>query len=110
LDVVIALFETDWTKELDQVHAVAKKIIDDDVSPMIDKKIGLINKHADELMRKSAFQADNLAKEMVKEIELQREKLVADVTKIALILLLGFTACSAALIWLFFFLKDGAHV
>ncbi|WP_031564545.1 hypothetical protein [Rheinheimera texasensis] len=103
----MALFETDWTKELDQVHAVAKKIIDDDVSPMIDKKIGLLNKHADELMRKSAFQADNLAKEMVKEIELQREKLVADVTKIALILMLGFTASGAALIWLFFLLRNG---
>lgn len=106
----MALFETDWSKELDQVHAVAKKMLDDDVSPMIDRKIELINKHADELMRRSAFQADNLAKEMVKEIELQREKLVADVMKIGLILLLGFTACSAALIWLFFFLKDGAVV
>jgi len=47
---------------------------------------------------------------MVKEIELQREKLVADVTKIGLILLLGFTACSAAIMWLFFFPRDGAHV
>jgi len=103
----MALFETDWTKELDQVHAVAKKIIDDDVSPMIDKKICLIIKHADELMRKSAFQADNLAKEMVKEIELQREKLVADMTKIGLIFLLGFTVSGAVLIWLFFQLKNG---
>lgn len=103
----MALFETDWTKELAQVHAVAKKIIDDDVSPMIDKKIGLINKHADELMRKSAFQADNLAKEMVKEIELQREKLVADVTKMGLVLLLGFTASGAFLICLILLLKNG---
>lgn len=61
-------------------------------------------------MRKSAFQVDNLAKEMVKEIELQPEKLVADVTKIGIILLLGFTACSSAIMWLFFFLRDGAHV
>jgi hypothetical protein len=106
----MALFEIDCTKELDQVHTVAKKIIDDDVSPMIDQKIGLINKHADELMRKSAFQVEFLAKEMVKEIELQREKLVADVTKIGVILLLGLTICSAALIWLFFFLKDGAQL
>lgn len=106
----MALFEIDCTKELDQVHAVAKKIIDDDVSPMIDQKIGLINKHADELMRKSTFQVEFLAKEMVKEIDLQREKLVADVTKIGLILLLGLTICSAALIWLFFFLKDGAQL
>lgn len=105
----MALFETDWTKELNQVHTVAKKIIDEDVSPMIDRKIDLINKHADELMRKSAFQVDNLAKEMVKEIEIQRVKLVADLIKIGLILLLGLTACSAALIWLFFFLRDSAH-
>jgi hypothetical protein len=103
----MALFEIDCTKELDQVHTVAKKIIDDDVSPMIDQKIGLINKHADELMRKSAFQVEFLAKEMVKEIELQREKLVADVTKIGLILLLGFTASGAFLIWLFLLLKEG---
>lgn len=109
----MALFETDWTKELDQVQAVAKKIIDDDLSPMIDKKIGLINKHADELMRKSAFQAEDLAKEIVKEIESQRQKLVADVIKIGLMLmlmlmlLLGFTLSSAALIWLFFQLNNG---
>jgi hypothetical protein len=103
----MALFETDWTTELDQIHAVAKKIIDDDVSPMIDKKISIINKHADELMRKSAFEADNLSKEMVKEIELQREKLVTDITRVGLILMLAFTACSAALIWLFFFFKNG---
>lgn len=106
----MALFETDWTKELEQVHTVAKKIIDDDVSPMIDRKIDVINKHADELMRKSAFQVDNLAKEMLKEIELQREKLVADIIKISLILLFGLTICSAALIWLFFSLKDSALV
>lgn len=106
----MALFEIDCTKELDQVHTVAKKIIDDDVSPMIDQKIGLINKHADELMRKSAFQVEFLAKEMVKEIELQREKLVADVIKIGLILLLCLTICSAALICLFFSLKDGAQL
>jgi hypothetical protein len=51
----MALFNTDWTKELDQVNQVAKKIIDDDISPLIDQKIGLINTHADELMRKSAY-------------------------------------------------------
>jgi hypothetical protein len=58
---------------------------------MIDQKVVFINKYADELMQKSALQADFLAKEMLKEIELQRQKLVTDVTKIALILLLGFT-------------------
>lgn len=98
----MAIFETDWTNELNQVNQFAKKVIDDDISPMIDKKIDLINKHADELMRKSAFQAEFLAKEMFKEIELQRQKLVADVTKIALMLLLGFTLSGALLIWLFF--------
>lgn len=103
----MALFNTDWTKELEQVNQVAKKIIDDEVSPLIDQKIDLINKHADELMRKSAYQADSLAKDMLKEIELQRQKLVADVTKIGLILLLGFTLSGATLIWLFFLFKDG---
>ncbi|MEL4302956.1 hypothetical protein ACE02Z_15265 [Shewanella xiamenensis] len=102
----MALFDTDWTKELNQVHEVAKKIIDDDVSPMIDQKVVFINKYADELMQKSALQADFLAKEMLKEIELQRQKLVTDVTKIALILLLGFTVSGAVLISLFFVLKN----
>ncbi|ABK48265.1 hypothetical protein Shewana3_2034 [Shewanella sp. ANA-3] len=102
----MALFDTDWTNELNQVHEVAKKIIDDDVSPMIDQKVVFINKYADELMQKSALQADFLAKEMLKEIELQRQKLVTDVTKIALILLLGFTVSGAVLISLFFVLKN----
>ncbi|MGI2184666.1 hypothetical protein ACRN9F_20840 [Shewanella oncorhynchi] len=102
----MALFDTDWTKELNQVHEVAKKIIDDDVSPMIDQKVVFINKYADELMQKSALQADLLAKEMLKEIELQRQKLVADITKIALILLLGFTVSGSVLIWLFFVLNN----
>lgn len=102
----MALFDTDWTKELNQVHEVAKKIIDDDVSPMIDQKVVFINKYVDELMQKSALQADFLAKEMLNEIELQRQKLVADVTKIALILLLSFTVSGAVLISLFFVLKN----
>ncbi|QQK60100.1 hypothetical protein FJD32_011710 [Shewanella sp. LC6] len=102
----MALFDTDWTKELNQVHEVAKKIIDDDVSPMIYQKVVFINKYADELMQKSALQADFLAKEMLKEIELQRQKLVTDVTKIALVLLLGFTVSGAVLISLFFVLKN----
>ncbi|EOC7460630.1 hypothetical protein ACI7Y0_003036 [Vibrio cholerae] len=105
----MALIETDWTKELDQVHAVAKKIIDDDVSPLIDTKLALINKHADELIRKSAFEVNNLAKEMFKEIESQRQKLVVDVIKICLIFLLGFTLSGAALIWLYFQLNNGLN-
>lgn len=103
----MALFDTDWTNELNQVHEVAKKIIDDDVSPMIDKKVDSINEYADELMRKLTLQADLLAKEMLKAIELQRQKLVADITKIALILLLGFTVSGAVLIWLVFMLNNG---
>lgn len=71
------------------------------------RKIGLINTHADELMRKSAFQAETLADKLLKEIELQRQKLVADVTKIGLIFLLAFTLSGALLIWLFFFFKNG---
>ncbi|SNY58532.1 hypothetical protein SAMN06297280_3429 [Arsukibacterium tuosuense] len=102
----MALFNTDWTKELEQVNQVAKKIIDDDISPLIDHKIGLINKHADELMRKSAYQADSLAKDMLKEIELQRQKLVRDITIVGLFFLLGFTLSGAFLIWLFFLFKD----
>lgn len=97
----MALIDTDWTKELDQIRALVKKIIDDDLSPLIDKKMVLINKHADELMRKSAFEAENLAKEMFKEIESQRQKLVADIIKVGLIFLLGFTLSGAALIWLY---------
>jgi hypothetical protein len=107
LGIEMALFNTDWTKELEQVNLVAKKIIDDEISPLIDQKIGLMNKHADELMRKSAFQADFLAKEMLKEIALQRQKLVTDVTKLGIILLLGFTMSGALLVWLFFLFKDG---
>lgn len=103
----MALFNTDWTKELDQVNQVAKKIIDDDISPLIDQKIGLINKHADELMRKSAYQAETLADKLLKEIAIQRQQLVADVTKIGLIFLLAFTLSGALLIWLFFWFKNG---
>ncbi|MDX5406285.1 MAG: hypothetical protein LPK11_04460 [Chromatiaceae bacterium] len=98
----MALFNTDWTKELDQVNQVAKKIIDDDISPLIDQKIGFINQHADELMRKSAYQAETLADKLLQEIAIQRQQLVADVTKIGLIFLLGFTLSGALLIWLFF--------
>jgi hypothetical protein len=104
----MALFNTDWTKELDQVNQVAKKIIDDDISPLIDQKIVLINKHADELMRKSAYQAETLADKLLKEIAIQRQQLVADVTKIGLIFLLGFTLSGALLIWLFFWFKGVA--
>lgn len=103
----MALFETDWTKELEQVNLVAKKIIDDDISPLIDQKIGLINTHADELMRKSAYQAETLGDKLLKEIAIQRQQLVADVTKIGLIFLLSFTLSGALLIWLFFLFKDG---
>lgn len=106
----MALFETDWTKELEQVNQVAKKIIDDDVSPMIDQKLVLITKHADELMRKSAFQAEFLAKEMFKEIEAQRKKLLADFIKIGLVFLFGFTASGAALIWLYASLNAGVNI
>lgn len=104
----MALFNTDWSKELDQVNQVAKKIIDDDISPLIDQKIGLINTHADELMRKSAYQAETLADKLLKEISIQRQQLVADVTKIGLIFLLAFTLSGALLIWLFFWFKGAA--
>lgn len=108
----MALFNTDWTKELDQVNQVAKKIIDDDISPLIDQKIGLINTHADELMRKSAYQAETLAEtladKLLKGIAIQRQQLVADVTKIGLIFLLAFTLSGALLIWLFFWFKGAA--
>lgn len=104
----MALFTTDWTKELEQVNQVAKKIIDDDISPLIDQKIGLINTHADELMRKSAYQAETLAEKLLKEIALQRQQLVADVTKIGLIFLLAFTLSGTLLIWMFFWFKGAA--
>lgn len=104
----MALFNTDWTKELDQVNQVAKKIIDDDISPLIDQKIGLINTHADELMRKSAYHVETLADKLLEEIALQRQQLVADVTKIGLIFLLGFTLSGALLIWFFFWFKGAA--
>lgn len=102
----MALFNTDWTKELDQVNQVAKKIIDDDISPLIDQKIEFINQHADELMRKSAYQAEMLGDKLLKEIAIQRQQLVADVTKIGLVFLLAFTLCGALLIWLFFWFKN----
>lgn len=157
----MALFNTDWTKELEQVDLAAKKIIDNDISPLIDQKISIINSHADELMQKASVQVDSLAKDMLKElerqrqklvadviqigltfsplidqkisvmntladeqiqkasvqvdslakdmlkeIELQRQQLIADVTKMGLIFLLGFTLSGALLIWLFFFFKS----
>lgn len=102
----MALFNTDWTKELEQVNQVAKKIIDDDISPLIDQKIKVINTHADELMSKSAEKVEILGDKLLKEIAIQRQQLVADVTKIGLVFLLAFTLSGALLIWLFFWFKN----
>lgn len=85
----MGLFNTDWINELEQVNQVTKKIIDDDISPLIDQKISLINTHADERMRNSAYQAETLADKQLQKIAIQRQQLVADVTNIDLIFLQG---------------------
>lgn len=103
----MALINTDWTEELEQVNKVAKKIIEDDISPLIDQKIDLINTCADELMRSSAYQAETLADKLLKEIAIQRQQLVADVIRVGVIFLLAFTLSGASLMWLFFQFKHG---
>ncbi|MEO2278853.1 hypothetical protein [Pseudoalteromonas pernae] len=103
----MALINTDWTEELEQVNKVAKKIINDDISPLIDRKIDLINTCADELVSNSAYQVETLADKLLKEIDIQRQQLVTDLIKVGLIFLLAFTLSGASLMWLYFQLEHG---
>ena len=101
----MALINMDWSKELDQIHSVIKNVLEEDISPFVDQKIMLINKQADELMRKSAFQADFLVKEVLTDISKQRKILMSEITKLILILFTSITISGAILIWVYFTLS-----
>lgn len=78
----MALINTDWTKELEQVNQSLAKLLDEKVEPMVDKAL-------DRSVTKASSEVQEAIKLLAVEVDRQRVILVNDIKKILVLSFVG---------------------
>jgi hypothetical protein len=88
----MALINTDWTKELEQVNQSLSKLLDEKVAPMVDKALDRSVDEIEIALNKASFEVQEAIKLLAKEMAVQRQSAVKEFKKLILIFLGGLMA------------------
>lgn len=78
----MALINTDWTKELEQVNQSFSKLLDEKVEPMVDKALDRSVAEIEVALNKASFEVQEAIKLLSEEADRQRVLLVSDIRKL----------------------------
>lgn len=68
----MALINTDWTKELEQVNQSLSKLLDEKVEPMVDKALDRSVDEIEIALNKASFEVQEAIKLLSSEMDRQR--------------------------------------
>lgn len=94
----MALINTDWTKELEQVNQSLSKLLDEKVEPMVDKALDRSVDEIEIALNKASFEVQEVIKHLATEMDNQRVLLVDACKKLIFISFFGI----GVLMFLFF--------
>ncbi len=76
----MALINTDWTKELEQVEVTFAKLLDEKVEPMVDRTLDRSVKEVSVAMDKASFEIQDAIKQLSAEVEKQKNDFLKKLT------------------------------
>lgn len=88
----MALFNTDWTNELEQVNQSLSKLLDEKVEPMVDKALDRSVEEIEVTLNKASIELQEAIKLLSVEADRQRVLLVKDIKKLMALTFLGLLA------------------
>lgn len=93
----MALINTDWEKELDQVEQKIVSLLDEKVEPILDRLITRVSAEISTVASQSAYELQDVAQNLLNELRAQRKEAMAEIKYlIRYAVLLGFLAVVAA--------------
>lgn len=75
----MALINTDWTKELEQVEATLTKLLDEKLEPMADRILDRGISESSIILAKASFEIQDAIKQATQEIESQRKLAIKEI-------------------------------
>lgn len=75
----MALINTDWTKELEQVEATLTKLLDEKLEPMADRILDRGIAESSIILAKATFEIQDAIKQATQEIESQRKLAIKEI-------------------------------
>lgn len=94
----MALINTDWTKELEQVNQSLSKLLDEKVEPMVDKALDRSVDEIEIALNKASFEVQEAIKLLSEEADRQRVLLVSDIKKLAFWMVGGLWVCGISIV------------
>lgn len=94
----MALINTDWTKELEQVERSLQKVLQNDLEPMVNRTLDRSVNEVEVALNKASFEIQEAIKQLGIETDRQRQLLMSDIKRIIVFLFGGI----GTLITLFF--------
>ncbi|RYY04203.1 MAG: hypothetical protein EOO53_04770 [Gammaproteobacteria bacterium] len=80
----MALINTDWTKELQQVEATLATFLDEKLEPMVDRVLDRGIAESSTIMAKASFEIQDAIKKATQEIESQRNLAIKEIKQLML--------------------------
>lgn len=75
----MALINTDWEKELDQVEQKVVSVLDEKVEPILDRMIAKASTEISTVASQSTYELQDAAKNLLNELRVQRREMVNDI-------------------------------
>lgn len=80
----MALINTDWTKELEQVNQSLSKLLDEKVEPMVDRALDKSVAEIEVALSKASFEVQEAIKLLSSEMDRQRTLFFSSLCKLLL--------------------------
>ena len=97
----MALINTDWEKELEQVENKARSLLDNKVEPLLDRVVEKASAEVSVAVSKATFELEDTANKFLAELRTQREEMVKQMTSLiryAALMAIGVVVVSVVLI------------
>ena len=94
----MALINTDWTKELEQVNTSLSKLLHEEVEPMVDKALDRSVEEIETALNKASFEVQEAIKLLSSEMDRQRQFVMSDIKKVAFWAVGGLWVCGISII------------
>lgn len=75
----MALINTDWEKELDQVEHKVVSLLDEKIEPILDRMITKASTEFSTVASQSTYELQDVAKNLLNELRLQRQEMVTEI-------------------------------
>ncbi len=75
----MALINTDWENELDQVERKVINVLDDKVEPLFDRTVAKASAEASTIVSQAAFELQEVTNNLLREIRNERQEAVKEI-------------------------------